>query len=89
MRPHDKNLDLARTFAVRMLRSSHLACTVARHLIRVLTGARRKRIGIALKQIIRRPTTNHIFPLAVFLQITSGRQKSVAFEKEGIRLHKP
>ena len=60
LRPHDKNLDPARTFAVRRLRGSPLACTVARYLIRVLTGARRKRIGISLKKIIRRPKKSHI-----------------------------
>jgi hypothetical protein len=59
-RPHDKNLDPARTFAVRRLRGSPLACTVARYLIRVLTGARRKRIGISLKKIIRRPEKSYI-----------------------------
>ena len=60
LRPHDKNLGPTRTFAVRKLRGSPLACTVARYLIRVLTGARRKRIGISLKQIIRRPEKSYI-----------------------------
>ena len=60
LRPHDKNLDPTRTFAVRRLRGSPLACTVARYLIRVLTGARRKRIGISLKKIIRRPKKSYI-----------------------------
>ena len=83
-----KNLGLTRTFAVRRLRGSPHACTVARYLIRVLTGARRKRIGISLKNIIR-PLKKTIFPLACFLQITSGRQKHVAVEKGGIRLYKP
>ena len=55
LRPHDKNLDPTRTFAVRRLRGSPLACTVARYLIRVLTGARRKRIRISLKN--NYPTT--------------------------------
>ena len=65
LRPHDKNLVLTRTFAVRRLRGSPLACTVARYLIRILTGARRKRIGISLKKIIRRPEKSYI-PVGLF-----------------------
>ena len=60
LRPHDKNLGPARTVAVRRLRSSPLACTVARYLIRVLTGARRKPIGISLEKIIRRPEKSYL-----------------------------
>ena len=82
LRPHDKNLGPTRTFAVRRLRGSPLACTVARYLIRVLTGARRKRIGLSLKKNYWRHEKSYIFQLACFLQTTSGRRKNVAFKKQ-------
>jgi len=78
LRPHDKNLELARTFAVRRLRGSPLACTVARYLIRVLTGARRKRIGISLKKIIRRPEKSYI-PVNLFFANCSRATKECCF----------
>ena len=71
LRPHDKNLDLARTFAVRRLRGCPLACILARYLLRVLTGARRKRIGFLSKKLSD-DQKNPIYPLTFFLQIPSG-----------------
>jgi len=52
-------------------------------------GARRKRIGISKKTKYPTAKKHPIFALAWFLEITSGRQKSVAFENGCIRLYKP
>ena len=81
LRPHDKNLDPTRTFAVRRLRGSPLACTVARYLIRVLTGARRKRIGMSLKKKSDDPK-NHIKALTCVLQIASGDKRMMLLRRK-------